>query len=318
MNLCGKVLVTGGAGFIGSHLVDKLASIECVEEVKVLDNFSTGKIENLKTHLGKPKLSIIKGDVRSQETVRKVMKEINYVFHEAAIASVPLSVKDPLTTHNVNVIGTLNLLEEARVNDSIFIYASSCAVYGDPKRIPISEEDPPKPISPYGASKLSAESYCIAYNKTYGLKTVCLRYFNVYGPRQSYSQYAGVITIFIHKAMKKEPLTIYGDGKQTRDFIYVEDVVNANLVAATCNKAYGEVINVGTGKETSINELALKIGRIFGFEKPRMIYEKARSGDIRRSLADVTRMKRILGYVSKFDVDEGLPRVIKWVRKENQ
>jgi len=235
MSIGGNVLVTGGAGFIGSHLVDALMKNRDVEEVRVIDNFSTGKIENISNHLKSKKFSLLKDDVRNHEAVHKAMKNINYVFHEAAIASVPLSVKNPQACYEVNVAGTFNLLEEARIRDAILIYASSCAVYGDPSRIPIREDDASKPISPYGASKLSAEALCIAYNSTYGLRSTCLRYFNVYGPRQSYSRYSGVITIFTNRALRGEDLIIYGDGKQTRDFIYVKDIVDANLLIATAS-----------------------------------------------------------------------------------
>jgi len=316
VNLSGKVLVTGGAGFIGSHLVDKLLSMETVEELRVLDNFFTGRLENLEKWANDPRFVLIQGDVRKREIVQKVTKNVDFVFHEAAIASVPLSIKEPLTTHEVNVAGTLNLLEEARANDSTFLYASSCAVYGTPKRIPIREEDVAKPLSPYGASKLAAEAYCLAYNETYGLKTVCLRYFNVYGPRQTYSPYAGVITIFINRALKGEPPVIYGDGRQTRDFIYVDDVVVASILAATCNKAHGRVLNVGTGVETSINSLASKIKRILGTENLKITYGPAQKGEIRRSAADISRMMELLGYKPRTSLDQGLLRTIRWFSGE--
>ena len=312
MSIGGNVLVTGGAGFIGSHLVDALMKNRDVEEVRVIDNFSTGKIENISNHLKSKKFSLLKGDVRNHEAVHKAMKNINYVFHEAAIASVPLSVKNPQACYEVNVAGTFNLLEEARIRDAILIYASSCAVYGDPSRIPIREDDASKPISPYGASKLSAEALCIAYNSTYGLRSTCLRYFNVYGPRQSYSRYSGVITIFTNRALRGEDLIIYGDGKQTRDFIYVKDIVDANLLIANCKRAYGQVFNVGTGKETSIKSLALKIIKIVGTDV-KIIHKAPIKGDIRRSVADISHIKEIANYSPKISLNEGLSSFIKYI-----
>ena len=312
MSIGGNVLVTGGAGFIGSHLVDALMKNRDVEEVRVIDNFSTGKIENISNHLKSKKFSLLKDDVRNHEAVHKAMKNINYVFHEAAIASVPLSVKNPQACYEVNVAGTFNLLEEARIRDAILIYASSCAVYGDPSRIPIREDDASKPISPYGASKLSAEALCIAYNSTYGLRSTCLRYFNVYGPRQSYSRYSGVITIFTNRALRGEDLIIYGDGKQTRDFIYVKDIVDANLLIANCKRAYGQVFNVGTGKETSIKSLALKIIKIVGTDV-KIIHKAPIKGDIRRSVADISHIKEIANYSPKISLNEGLSSFIKYI-----
>ena len=312
MSIGGNILVTGGAGFIGSHLVDALMKNRDVEEVRVIDNFSTGNIENISNHLKSKKFSLLKGDIRNHEAVHKAMKNINYVFHEAAIASVPLSVKNPQACYEVNVTGTFNLLEEARIRDAILIYASSCAVYGDPSRIPIREDDASKPISPYGASKFSAETLCIAYNSTYGLRSTCLRYFNVYGPRQSYSRYSGVITIFTNRALRGEDLIIYGDGKQTRDFIYVKDIVDANLLIANCKRAYGQVFNVGTGKETSIKSLALKIIKIVGTDV-KIIHKAPIKGDIRRSVADISRIKEIANYSPKISLNEGLSSFIKYI-----
>ena len=312
MSIGGNILVTGGAGFIGSHLVDALMKNRDIEEVRVIDNFSTGKIENISNHLKSKKFSLLKDDIRNRKAVHKAMKNIDYVFHEAAIASVPLSVKNPQACYEVNVNGTLSLLEEARIQDATFIYASSCAVYGDPSKIPIREDDVPKPISPYGASKLSAEALCIAYNKTYGLRSTCLRYFNVYGPRQLYNKYSGVITIFTNQALRGEDITIYGDGKQTRDFIHVKDVVDANLLIANCKHAYGLVFNVGTGKETSIKSLALKIIKIVGADI-KIVYKAPIKGDIRRSVADISRINKIANYSPKISLDEGLSSFVKHV-----
>jgi len=312
MSLNGKILVTGGAGFIGSHIVDALMEIRDVDEIVVIDDLSTGRTSNIKHHIGSDRFRFVKDDIRNRRVIHEVMKDVNYVFHEAALANVPLSLKDPHRCYEINVTGTLNLLEEARIQDSIFIYASSCAVYGNPQSIPLREDDPPRPISPYGASKLSAETLCIAYNEAYGLKSACLRYFNVYGPRQAYSQYAGVITIFTNRALRDEDLIIYGDGMQTRDFIYVRDIVEANLLAAECEDAYGNIFNVGTGKETSIIELALKIREITGADV-RIIHKPPLKGDIRRSVADISRMKRILGFTPRTSLEDGLSSFIKYV-----
>ncbi len=312
MSLNGKILVTGGAGFIGSHIVDALMEIRDVDEIVVIDDLSTGKAWNIKHHIGSDRFKFVKDDICNRRVLHEVMKDVNYVFHEAAMANVPLSLKDPRRCYEINVAGTLNLLEEARIQDSIFIYASSCAVYGNPQSLPLGEDDPPRPISPYGASKLSAEALCIAYNEAYGLKSTCLRYFNVYGPRQAYSQYAGVITIFANRALKGEDLIIYGDGMQTRDFIYVRDIVEANLLAAECEDAYGKVFNVGTGKETSIIELALKIREITGADV-RIIHKPPLEGDIRRSVADISRIKRIIGFTPRTSLEDGLSSFIKYV-----
>jgi len=301
--------VTGGAGFIGSHLVDRL--IDEGFEVVVLDDFSTGSLENLRLHVGKDNFHIVKGDVRNRVDVKKAVEDVDYIFHLAAIVSVELSIKNPVLVEEVNVGGTLNLLEESLSLDlKKFVYVSSCAVYGNPKYLPIDEEHPTKPLSPYGVSKLTAEHYCKVFYRIYGLKTVCLRLFNVYGPRQAVGPYSGVIAKFVDRLKNGKPPIIYGDGKQTRDFIFVEDVVDACLRAMDSKKCVGEVVNIGSGIETSINELAQVISRLFGIEEVKPVYAESRVGEIRRSCADISKAKKLLEFKSKISLEEGLRRFI--------
>ena len=301
--------MTGGAGFIGSHLVDRL--INEGFEVVVLDNFSTGSLENLRLHVGKDNFHIVKGDVRNRADVKKAVEDVDYVFHLAAIVSVELSIKNPVLVEEVNVGGTLNLLEESLNLDlKKFVYVSSCAVYGNPKYLPIDEEHPTKPLSPYGVSKLTAEHYCKVFYRIYGLKTVCLRLFNVYGPRQAVGPYSGVIAKFVDRLKNGKPPIIYGDGKQTRDFIFVEDVVDACLRAMDSKKCVGEVVNIGSGIETSINELAQLISRLFRMEKVKPVYAESRVGEIRRSCADISKAEKLLEFKSKISLEEGLRRFI--------
>ena len=304
-----KALVTGGAGFIGSHLVDKL--MEKGFEVVVLDNFSTGNLENLRSHLGKENFCIIRGDVRNKADVKKAAKDVDYIFHLAAIISVELSIKNPSLVNEVNVYGTLNILEESlKLNLKRFVYLSSCAVYGNPVYLPIDEEHPTKPLSPYGVSKLTAEHYCRIFYEIYGVQTVCLRLFNVYGPRQSSGPYSGVITKFVGCLKRRKPLVIFGDGEQTRDFIYVDDVIDAILSASESKKCSGEIINIGSGKETSINELAKILVEIFGYKEVKPKYANAKPGDIRRSCANLTKAKKLLNFKPKISLEEGLRRVV--------
>ena len=313
--LSGKILVTGGAGFIGSHLVDALASMEDVEIV-VLDNLMHGSLENVKKHLEKPSFKLVKGDVRDGDLVRTLVADVDYVFHLAALIEVQTSLKKPQLTDEVNVRGTLNILEAARdVDVKRIVYASSCAVYGEPKSLPVSEEHPTAPLSPYGASKLAAEAYCTAYHHTYGLKTVALRYFNVYGPRQFRGPYSGVITIFLERALQGKPLIIYGDGRQTRDFVYVKDVVDACILAASRQSAIGHAINVGTGKETSIIELADIIKQLTGASVP-IRHAPPLKGDIRKSVSDTKKAEKLLGYKPEYTLMQGLKETYAWFKKQ--
>lgn len=250
-----KILVTGGAGFIGSHLVDRLIEEGC--EVVVLDNFFTGDVENITHHLESGMFRLVKGDVRSSGSIKEAIRNVDTVFHLAAIANVPLSIEKPLLVNDVNVGGTLMLLEASLKADvKRFIYASSSAVYGEVNHLPIDERCPADPISPYAVSKLAAEYYCKVFYENYGLNTLCLRYFNVYGPRQAKNSYSGVITLFIDRLKQRKTPIIYGDGLQTRDFVHVRDIIEANMLALNYQQGFAEVINVGNGKPTAINQLA--------------------------------------------------------------
>lgn len=303
-----KVLVTGGAGFIGSHLVDRL--VREGYPVRIIDNLSSGKLENIQHHIDTNKVEFIQGDIRDAELVNKSVDAVGFVVHLAAIISVPFSVENPDLTFDVNIQGTHNLLVAATEKGvEKFVFISSCAVYGDPEANPVTENMKTNPISPYAESKLIAERYCLSYNQSNQLKTVVLRFFNVYGPRQSMNAYSGVITLFINKVNQKEPLIVYGDGSQTRDFVNVRDIVDAILAAMRNEKAEGEVFNIGSGKPTSINELAktvLELGNV----DLEIKYEKHRTGDIEHSLADITKARKLLGYEPKVNLSDGLRELI--------
>ena len=305
-----RVLVTGGAGFIGSHLVDRLMGEGF--EVVVLDDFSSGKGENLNQHFGKANFCLVEGDVRNKADVRKALKGVDVVFHLAAIVSVDFSVKNPLLVNEVNVDGTLNVLRESlKAGVKRFVYASSCAVYGEPVHLPINEEHPAKPLSPYGVSKLAAEHYCRVFHEVYGLETVCLRFFNVYGSRQVIGPYSGVVMNFIDRLKCGKQPIIYGDGEQTRDFVFVKDVADACAGAMRCEDCVGEVINVGSGMETSINELANVLVGLFGLRDVTPVYAEPKAGDIRRSCADLSKAERLLGYKPSKSLVEGLATLLK-------
>jgi UDP-glucose 4-epimerase len=303
-----KVLVTGGAGFIGSHLVDRL--VREGYPVRVIDNLSSGKIENIQHHIDTNKVEFIKGDIRDATLVNKSVDGVDFVLHLAAIISVPFSMENPDLTFDVNTQGTHNLLlAAAEKSVEKFVFISSCAVYGDPEVNPVTEEIKTNPISPYAESKLIGERYCLSFNQSNQLKTVVLRFFNVYGPRQSMNAYSGVITIFINKVKQKEPLTIYGDGSQTRDFVNVRDIVDGILASMKTNKTDGEVFNIGSGKPTSINDLAkavLELGNV----DLEIKYEKYRTGDIKHSFADITKARKLLGYEPKVSLRDGLRELI--------
>ncbi|MGC8817066.1 MAG: SDR family oxidoreductase [Candidatus Hadarchaeum sp.] len=304
-----RVLVTGGAGFIGSHLVDALLARG--HSVTVLDNFSTGSEGNIAHHLGNRDFRLVRGDVRDPAAVRRALEGAEAVVHLAALISVPLSVRDPELTSEVNLGGTLNLLRaslEAGVNR--FIFASSCAVYGEAKQLPIKEETPPEPLSPYARSKLEAERACRALFEANAFPAVSLRYFNVYGPRQSGGEYAGVMLRFIERLRQNQPPVIYGDGEQTRDFIYVTDVVTATLLALKSG-VEGEVINVGTMRRTSINELCGIFLKLSGKTKLRPVYEAARPGDIRHSQADISKARERLGFRPKVSLESGVKMLLR-------
>lgn len=303
-----RVVVTGGAGFIGSHLVDRLI----VEgyEVIVLDNLSTGKIENVQHHLNNQKFNLVKGDVQNSRDVNKAIKDADIVFHLAAFVNVPLSIENPMLANSVNMRGTLNLLQASlKKNIARFIYVSTCAVYGEACYLPISEEHPTAPLSPYGISKLAAEQYCKVFNRTFGLKTVCLRYFNVYGPRQFKGPYGAVITHFIDRLRENEPPIIYGNGEQTRDFLYVEDAVEACMLSLSSENCVGEVINIGTGIKTTINELANLLIKLMKKAHIAPIYAAPRKEDIEHSYANISKAQKMLGYKPKVILEQGVKKI---------
>jgi nucleoside-diphosphate-sugar epimerase len=258
---------------------------------------------------GRNGFEVVEGDVRDRRVVRKVMKGADGVVHLAALIDVEASVRDPFQTHDVNVNGTLNLLHEAvKAGVRRFVFASSTAVYGDANPLPLKEDYPPRPISPYAASKAAAEGYCLAFNKCYGLETVILRYFNVYGPGQRNSAYSGVITRFLENAFKGGPLTVYGDGCQTRDFIYVDDVIEATVLALEGDGLEGEIFNVCTGNPTSVNELVEVVRAIIGKDL-KVVYDKPRKGDIRNNYGDPSKAKKNLRFKAKTSLKEGLEKM---------
>jgi UDP-glucose 4-epimerase len=299
-----RVLVTGGAGFIGSHLVDRLVSSD--RQVRVIDNLSTGKLANISQHLGKGAVDFVKGDIKDFELAKKCVSDVDAVVHLAAIISVPFSVKHPEATYETNVAGTLNLLNAcAEAGVSKFVFVSSCAVYGEPEYLPVDELHPTNPISPYAESKLLGERHCLDFHKRRLLQSVVLRLFNVYGPRQGVNDYSGVITKFIDRSKRKMPLIIYGDGSQTRDFVNVHDVVEAVLKALETEKAAGEIFNIGFGVATSVNKLAKYILDLAGFNLD-ISYEQPRAGDIKDTFADISKAEKLLGYKPAVSLCDGL------------
>jgi len=305
-------LVTGGAGFIGSHLVERL--VKEGERVRVFDNLSTGRSENIEPFL--KKIHFVEGDICNLELVRDAMDGVDYVLHQAAVPSVQRSVEDPLTTNSANVEGTLNILIAARdAGVKRVIYASSSSVYGDTPVLPKQEGMRPTPSSPYAVSKLAGEFYCQAFHQVYGLETICLRYFNVFGPRQDpESQYAAVVPKFITALLHGRPPTIFGDGEQSRDFTYIENVVEANLLAARSEEGIGEVFNIACGERLTVNGLAAFLGEMIGTNvAPEHV--PPRPGDVRHSLADITKVTAQLGYRKMVDVHKGLIRTVQWQKE---
>jgi UDP-glucose 4-epimerase len=299
-----RVLVTGGAGFIGTNLARRLAREG--HDLLVLDNLSTGREENVLDLVQSGAAKLIKGDVRDKELASAVMKDVEAVVHLAAVISVPYSVSHPEVTNEVNVSGTVNLLKAAvRSGASRFIHVSSCAVYGEAQYLPIDENHPKVPSSPYAASKLRSEAHCQAFHETFGLDTSILRLFNVYGPLQKANQYAGVIVQFGERLRNGDPLTIYGDGKQTRDFVHVFDVVDAIYACLGSKHSSGREYNIGSGDPTSIEELASLMSRLYRV-KPTMVRSTPRTGDIRDSQADIRKAKSELGYDPRIKLEEGL------------
>ncbi|OGI65814.1 hypothetical protein A3A95_01350 [Candidatus Nomurabacteria bacterium RIFCSPLOWO2_01_FULL_39_18] len=295
-----KIIVTGGAGFIGSHIVDAL--IEARHEVHIVDNMSAGKKENVNS---KAVLHIV--DIRDKEKLIPIFKDAKYVFHEAALPQVQYSIENPIETHEVNVTGSLNVLEASRLNGvKRVIFASTCAIYGDQKTLPITETTEVSPLSPYGAQKYISEIYMKLYAEIYGLETVCLRYFNVYGPRQNADgAYASVISKFLEFRKKREPLTITGDGEQTRDFVNIQDVVSANLLAIEESKlGHGEVINIGANKKYSVNFIAKLIGGEAVYIPPRI--------EIHKIQADIAYAREFLNWQPHVTLEEGIAELKKY------
>lgn len=308
-----KVLVTGGAGFIGSHLAGRL--VEGGHAVRILDNFSTGRRSNLRALEGE--LEVIEGDMQSAERAYAATRGCELVFHQAALPSVPRSIQDPLTSNASNVTGLLNVLLAARdAGVRRVVYASSSSVYGANPALPKSEDMATKPISPYAVAKLAGEGYCRAFGEVYGLETVAIRYFNVFGPRQDpRSQYAAVVPNFASALLRGERPTIHGDGEQSRDFTYVENVVEGNMLAASAPDAAGHVYNVACGERVTLNELFGELADLIGCDvEPK--YVEPRAGDVRHSLADISAARRDLGYEPGVMLREGLARTVEHLREE--
>lgn len=306
-----KYLVTGGAGFIGSHIVGRL--LEGNKEVVCLDNFDPYydpelKHENIKPFLENENFELIRGDVRDKELVEEVIKEVDYIIHEAAQAGVRVSVENPLKPHEVNTTGTLNILKTS-LNSNVkkIVFASSSSVYGKAIQLPFKEDSPKLPVSPYGVSKLAAEQYCMVFSNVYGIKTVSLRYFTVYGPRMRPDL---AITIFTKKALKNEPIEIFGSGNRTRDFTYISDTTKATFVAL--KKGSGEY-NIGSGKRISITELAEKIIEITG-SKSKIVHTEARKGDAKHTWADISKAKKELEWKPDVGLNDGLRKYVEWFK----
>lgn len=306
-------LITGGGGFIGSNVVHHLLAKG--EKVRVLDNFATGRRENLADVANR--IELIEGDLRSRDDVKKAVAGVQFILHFGALPSVARSVEDPWTANEVNIDGTLNLLLAARdAGVERVVFSSSSSVYGDTPVLPKQEDMFPQPLSPYALSKLAGEHYCRMFYNLYGLKTFSLRYFNVFGPRQNpKSQYAAVIPLFINALLKDVPPVIHGDGGQTRDFTFVEDIISANLACCTApDSAAGGVFNVAWGNRISIKDLASTIAEILG-KAIKPVHEPARAGDVRDSQADSTRAHTMLGWKPRISFEEGLKRTIDWYRR---
>jgi UDP-glucose 4-epimerase len=296
-----RILITGGAGFVGSHLARRLTP---QNDVHVVDNLSAGAHTNVPE-----RATFHRADIRDPDVLERLTYDVDLVFHEAAVVSVARSVEDPPGVHETNTDATLHLLELARQRDFRIVLASSAAVYGHPDTVPITETAPKTPTSPYGVDKLTVDHYARLYNDLYGVETVSLRYFNIYGPGQTGGDYAAVIPIFCDQALSDEPITINGDGSQTRDFVYISDVVDANLHAATTD-AVGEAFNIGTGTATSIINLATTIREVAG-STSELTYTDPRPGDIDESVADITKARQALEYDPTVSLQDGLQRMIE-------
>jgi nucleoside-diphosphate-sugar epimerase len=308
------VLVTGGAGFIGSHLTEAL--LKKGHRVRALDNFSSGKKENLIFDEKYSTLEMIEGDIRDFALCQRVMKDIECVLHEAALPSVQRSVEDPLKSNSVNVGGTLNILIAARdAGVKKVIYASSSSIYGDTPTLPKKEDMPPNPLSPYALQKYVGEQYCRLFFQLYGVETLSLRYFNIFGPKQDpTSIYSAVIPRFIDALIKGDPPIIFGDGEQSRDFTYIDNVVQANLLAMATDHLDGEVVNIAYGKRISLNQLLGILKNILG-SKVSPIYQEPRIGDVKHSLANISKAEKLLNYIPQIGTEVGLKRTAEYFQK---
>lgn len=308
-----KYLVTGGAGFIGSNIVKELLSRGFF--VRVVDNYATGRRENTEEFYSNENFEFIEGDLMDTEIVKKAVKGVNFVLHQAAVPSVPRSIEDPMRSNNANITATLNALIAAR-DEGVkkFVYASSSSVYGDNPELPKRENFPIRPISPYALTKYAGERYSQIFWSIYGLPTVCLRYFNVFGPNQNPdSQYSAVIPKFIKCFLKNESPIIFGNGEQSRDFTFVENVVEANLLAANSSEGNGEVFNIACEGETSLNQLVDLLKEISGKDiKPK--YDLGRKGDVPHSKADISKAKKAFGYTPKVEIKEGIIKTFEWYK----
>jgi UDP-glucose 4-epimerase len=310
-----SIIITGAAGFIGSNLVDYL--LEQKAEVIGIDNFFSGRKKNLDHAFTYGNFNFIKGDIRNRNRIFRKIKKADIIFHLAAITNPVYTVKNPIISNDVNVTGTLNILELARAQDvEKFIFSSSAAVYGNLPDLPKSENMPLNPISPYGVSKMASEAYINAYHELYGLNTTILRYFNVYGPRQVNSPYSGVVPIFLSKLAKNENITIFGDGNQTRDFIYIKDIIKSNIQSYLSENSNGKIINIASGEPCSINKLVQLLSSLYQKKDPKIIFEDERKGDILHSYGDNKLAREIIGFEPEYDIKKGLEDYIGYLKKK--
>ena len=311
----GTAVVTGAAGFIGSHLVDKL--LKEGFSVIGLDSLRTGVKENLAYAMGHQNFRFEEIEVFSKDLPKIVSGPVDIVFHLAAISSVKFSTENPVEVNRVNVDGTLNMLELARkCGAERFVFSSSAAVYGNPKTLPIKEETPFEPLSPYAASKIAAEMYCISYGNLYGIFPTIFRYFNVYGPRQEYSAYSGVISIFINQGLRNSDITVDGDGSQTRSFIYIDDVVNATYLGSQIGGSTGHILNLSGIDSISILKLAHLIKEYIPESTSKIVHREAREGDVKESIGSMKRTSNVLGFTPSVSLSTGLDRTVSWYRSQ--
>ena len=309
-----KIVVTGGAGFLGSHLVDKL--IREGEEIIVIDNLFRGQTENIEQHIPNKKFTLLNDEIQNKTKINDALHLADAVIHFASISSVFRSIVEPEIVNTINVTGTLNMLNLCIKEEvQCFIFASSAAVYGGDRNRPLQENDSLHPLSPFAASKIAGEAYCKAYSETYGLNTIILRFMNIYGPRIT-KVYRRVCSKFAEATIRNEPLVIVGDGKQTRDFTYVTDAINAILLALNKKDIKGETFNIGTGKPTTINQLANLYKKISVNSKQEIKHINAKKGDLIYSYADITKAKKKIGYNPKIDVETGIPKYFEWYKKQ--